>query len=1054
MPQSNGLTRIASRFLIVMALALPILISGMPQVHAQDIGTEVQVEATMLADDGSDGDGFGAAVAIDGDLMAVAAPGADAPAGETSGTVYLYLRDAETGEWRAHQQLVPAQGHFDDNFLDMTLAIDGDTIAVGAPYADIDRFQEGAVYLFEPDTDGNWVETARLADARIDFNGHFGTGLALDGDLLAVGSPQESLDRHGRVDIFERNRGGDNQWGHVTTLYGYAGFASAVDDAGNARAFGGAVILRGDQLLVGSKDASVSFTDKRDGAVYLFRRNAGDADHWDFIDRIIAPGADQCVNGMKLSEFHLNSTAEERIEAQRCATEDIRTRNDGFGEAMAAYGDMLAIGAPTAEHGDTDDLTGVVYLFRQNPDDPDQWDFVRKLQGSHVTLGAYFGRALAMTDDTLIVGAHYESVGDLLHQGAAYVFGRDVGGPDAWGLVEKLAGSDGLSNTGFGEAVALDGKYRLVGTPGYLGRRGAVYVHEAEDVPPPQDPCSPAFASTGDLGDAGLVTHDSGVRLGATEGAVPGGLPVWVQEVPAPAEPLFANAQVHGSFYNVGAQCKTTAPPDAPFVVGLPVPEGVDPGNLGVAVLATADTVLDGPSEGRFWLPVTGSYDPGERLYMITLGALSEAGHTLALVTHPDLEPVESTIAIEARKDADGTDFLVKCVGFLSVCGAADEELVRTKLLDAYTKYRDQGFPPPALDYKTIIWIPNLGFQAITQTRTYRQIYIRPKTDPVCVEKGRVRGFYDPFVGNGTISLCVDPGSGLPPDDEVERTTYHELFHAVQWAHDNVRNNHHYARWVIEGMAETAIDSEAQMLRTPDGALRNVSARLAHDGKDSALNAMLPYEAQDFWVHLMRSTNASGVKRNFNLGALHPFLDQGATTESVARHLADPSDLAFDDLGREYWAWVKNQVAEKTDVTLDGTLQDPCKLESGLVDTQVSFSYPESEQDFGSLLPLQSELVKITFLDLENPQQGFDHIRVYAEGEDVKYKVYLAQDPAADPLLLEQDCIAIPDGGEPGRSFDYLSAQSVVYVLVSQVSYDEDRVPPFYRVAIDRETSL
>ncbi len=1030
---------------LVFAFQLPI-------AYAQDAPAAVAVDRKILADNGVEGDQFGAAVAVDGGVMVIAAPNAGSGEGGTSGLVYVYLRDADTGEWREHQQLVPSQGHFEDNFLDMTLVVRGTTIVVGAPYADIDRFQEGAVYVFESDADGNWAQTARLVNAGVGSNGHFGTSVALDGDLLAVGSPQESLDRHGRVDVFERHRGGENQWGHVATLHGYANFVSAVDDAGYARNFGSAVLLQGDQLIVGSSRTSVSFTNMNDGAAYVFRRSAEDPDQWDYMSRIIAPGADQCVNGLKLSEFSLGSTAEERIEAQRCASEDINTRHDGFGEVVALHQDLLAVGAPTAEQADSDDLVGAVYLFGRDSEDPYQWNFVRKLQESDISWGANFGSALALSDDTLLVGAFYETVSDARHQGAAYVFHRNTGGPDAWGKTEKLTGTDGLDGTNFGESVALSENLNLVGAHGYLGRRGAVYLHESEVPAGPDDPCSPSFTSTSDLAETGVVTHASGVQLGATQVGAAGAAAVWVHEVPPPAEPLFENAQVLSAFYNVGAECETVAPLDAPFVVALPVPDDADPATLGVAVLAPEGTLVDGPEAGRFWLPVTGSHDAEARLYMIVLGALPETGYTLVLIAQPDLQPVEAAHSGVATESVDDTIFVVQCFGFSSGCDAAEEEHVAAKLKDAYRRFDGQGFPPPALDDETIIFIPTSGFQAITTRPAFKQIYIRAKTDPVCILEGSVLGFYDPYIGGGTLTLCIDPAVGLPPDDELARTVSHELFHAVQFAYDQVRGKP-YSDWVVEGMAEVAVESEDAVFRTTDRDLRSVSERLTHKRIENGSSSVLPYEAQDFWVHLLRSTNASGIKRNFNLGVLDTFLQEGATTDSVARSLADPTDLAFDDLGREYWAWVKNQAVEKTDVTLDGVLQDPCRLEGGLVTTPVQFTYPEDDQGYGSLLGLQSELVKITFSDPENPEAPFDGVRVYAEGKDIKYKVYLAQDVDTDPLLLEQACTEIPDGDELGRSFESLPPNATVYVLVSQTSHDEERVPPFYRVAVDREAA-
>ena len=266
---------------------------------------EVAVETKLVAGDAAEGDNFGAALAVDGDVMVVAAPWADVGGVETSGAVYVFLRDPASGEWIEHQHLLPANGDFGDSFLELTLAVEGDTIVVGAPYTTLRDFQEGVVYVFERDQGGPdlWGEVARLSDVSVDHGGHFGSSVALEGDLLVVGAAQDSSARNGWVRIFERDRGGANTWGEVTTLA-----HTSVGDAGHPRSFGSDVALEGDLLVIGASRTSVSWLYNNDGAAYLFRRSATDPDRWDHVARLIVPGADQCVGGLTVSQFLLEAS--------------------------------------------------------------------------------------------------------------------------------------------------------------------------------------------------------------------------------------------------------------------------------------------------------------------------------------------------------------------------------------------------------------------------------------------------------------------------------------------------------------------------------------------------------------------------------------------------------------------------------------------------------------------------------------------------------------------------------------------------------------------------
>ena len=67
--------------------------------------------------------------------------------------------------------------------------------------------------------------------------------------------------------------------------------------------------------------------------------------------------------------------------------------------------------------------------------------------------------------------------------GAVYLFERNQGGADNWGQVKKLIASDADEDDGFGTSVAISGDTVVVGAPSEDGtpghtNRGAAYVFE------------------------------------------------------------------------------------------------------------------------------------------------------------------------------------------------------------------------------------------------------------------------------------------------------------------------------------------------------------------------------------------------------------------------------------------------------------------------------------------------------------------------------------------------------------------------------------------------
>jgi hypothetical protein len=182
---------------------------------------------------------------------------------------------------------------------------------------------------------------------------------------------------------------------------------------------------------------------------------------------------------------------------------------DSFGWAVAISGDTVAVGSPGHEP------EGAVYVFERDLGGPDAWGLAEKLLPPPPwTFGDWFGWAVALEDDTLAVGMPYYDLGgavfvyergpsgfalattglggdqwalgwsldlegDTLVAGApsscspywgpceverAIVYGRDVGGAGAWGVLQGLLSPTGGCD-GFGGDVDLDRDTLVVGAP-------------------------------------------------------------------------------------------------------------------------------------------------------------------------------------------------------------------------------------------------------------------------------------------------------------------------------------------------------------------------------------------------------------------------------------------------------------------------------------------------------------------------------------------------------------------------------------------------------------
>jgi hypothetical protein len=171
--------------------------------------------AYLKASNTDNGDGFGSAVAIDGDIVAVSAPFEDsADAGDQqdeslseSGAVYIFRRST-TGQWQQEAYLKASNPGFGDRF-GSSLQVLGNLLVVGAPgersnasginnnQQDESELDSGAVYLFERSDSGAWNQIAYLKASNTDADDRFGSSLSLDQDTLVIGAPGEASDSTG-----------------------------------------------------------------------------------------------------------------------------------------------------------------------------------------------------------------------------------------------------------------------------------------------------------------------------------------------------------------------------------------------------------------------------------------------------------------------------------------------------------------------------------------------------------------------------------------------------------------------------------------------------------------------------------------------------------------------------------------------------------------------------------------------------------------------------------------------------------------------------------------
>ncbi|MBN8459768.1 MAG: hypothetical protein J0M04_18210 [Verrucomicrobia bacterium] len=385
-------------------------------------------QAYLKASNSGAGDDFGRSVAISGDTVVVGAMNEDSgttginstPDGSApgSGAAYVFVRSGAT--W-AQQAYLKASNTGSADGFGCSVAISGDTVVVGALYEsssttginstpDEGARRSGAAYVFFR-SGATWSQQAYIKPSNTRAYDGFGHSVAVSGDTVAI-KPAA----YGLAYVFVRSGG---VWAQETYF-----------SAGGAY---GEVAVSGDTVAVGGMDSH---------AVSVFVRSGG---IWTWQATLKASNAEVA---------------------------------DDFGISVAISGDTLVAGSWLEDSSTTGVNSvpnegardsGAAYVFVRNGG---VWTQQAYLKASNTGRGDSFGNSVAISGDTVVVGASDESSSttgvnstpndSALNSGAAYVFVRSGG---VWTQQAYLKASNTGEGDFFGSSVAVSGNTVVAGAP-------------------------------------------------------------------------------------------------------------------------------------------------------------------------------------------------------------------------------------------------------------------------------------------------------------------------------------------------------------------------------------------------------------------------------------------------------------------------------------------------------------------------------------------------------------------------------------------------------------
>jgi len=151
-------------------------------------------------------------------------------------------------------------------------------------------------------------------------------------------------------------------------------------------------------------------------------------------------------------------------------TPDEAGSGDRFGCSVSVSGDTVVVGVPYHDDNGTD--AGSVYVFVRSDS---IWSQTARLTPGDAAAGDLFGSSVAVSGDTMVVGAPTNDTNGV-DAGSAYVFVREG---STWTEAATLTPDDGAAGDRFGCSVSVSGDTVIVGA--YLdgdngGSSGSAYV--------------------------------------------------------------------------------------------------------------------------------------------------------------------------------------------------------------------------------------------------------------------------------------------------------------------------------------------------------------------------------------------------------------------------------------------------------------------------------------------------------------------------------------------------------------------------------------------------
>lgn len=313
-----------------------------------------------------------------------------------------------------YQPIVDTPNAYQPEYYGSSVSISGQFAIVGNPGDNnyVSGASKGAAHIYRYQG-GKWVLMKKITDETI-LASSLGSAVSISGNYAVVGAPTSLYPyASGFANVYFFD--GSN-WVFMQKLFDPTGV--------NGDSFGASVQISGNLIIIGApEDDNGAVVNQGSASIYQLTGNS-----WTLMQKILdATGA----------------------------------TSDFFGSSVSISGNFAVVGAPSDDNGTySDQGSSSVYRLSGSV-----WYLTNKFTNLTARAGVRWGRSVALSNNTLVIGAPGNIVGGNILQGSITIF--EFNGSN-WIYGGVITDPDGAAYDGLGATACISGDYVIVGAPGAL----------------------------------------------------------------------------------------------------------------------------------------------------------------------------------------------------------------------------------------------------------------------------------------------------------------------------------------------------------------------------------------------------------------------------------------------------------------------------------------------------------------------------------------------------------------------------------------------------------